>query len=255
MKQRIALFGMVAVALIFAACEGDSGNNGTEVEGGSSSSVVIFSSSSLAISSSNAKVAWSYLNPDISYGEMMDTRDGQVYKTVVIGTQTWMAENLNYKVDSSWCYNNSTDSCSKYGRLYEWASAMAVDAIYNGAILGDSINHQGACPAGWHISTDAEWTILENAVGGEDVAGTALKSTSGWYNDGNGTDAYGFSALPGGNYNGSDFYGVGNFGTWWTATECSSTGAYYRYMYYGSRDVDTDNHSKTYGRSLRCLKD
>ena len=88
MKQRITLFGMVAVALIFVACVGDSGNNGTEVEGTSSSSVDKISSSSigalsssLAVSSSSEKIVWNYLNPDINYGEMADTRDGQIYKT------------------------------------------------------------------------------------------------------------------------------------------------------------------------------
>jgi len=85
---------------------------------------------------------------------------------------------------------------------------MALPAAYNEATWGGSdANHQGVCPAGWHIPTDAEWTILENAVGGEDVAGMALKSTSGWNEGGNGTDVYGFSALPAG-----DRYSSGNFG-------------------------------------------
>ena len=247
---------MVAVVLIFAACDGDSGNNGTETEGNSSSSGDAPSSSSLAISSSNAKVAWNYLNSDISYGEMTDTRDGQVYKTVVIGTQTWMAENLNYKVDSSWCYNNSADSCSKYGRLYEWASAMAVDAIYNYAILGDSINHQGACPSGWHIPRRLEWAILEDAVGGWYIADTKLKSTNGWYDDGNGTNSYGFSALPAG-YR----FSLGAFGHagvvvyFWNATEDRMGSAYRWSCGHDYADMYLLFYSKDIARSVRCVKD
>ncbi|MCK9182726.1 MAG: fibrobacter succinogenes major paralogous domain-containing protein [Fibrobacteraceae bacterium] len=269
-KQRIALFGMVAVALIFAACTGDSGNNGTEVEGGSSSSVNTSSSSSVAVSSSSEKVAWDYLNPNITYGEITDTRDGQTYKTVVIGTQTWMAENLNYADSTampnlkgnSWCYGNRADSCAKYGRLYTWTAAMAFPATYNDATWGGSdVNHQGVCPSGWHVPTDAEWTILDDFVGGEETAGTKLKSTSGWYNDGNGMNTYGFSALPGGTYiglvylGGSGFGYVGYYGYWWTATEYSSTSAYGGTMYFSITDVDAVDYNKAFGQSLRCLKD
>ena len=249
-KQRIALFGMVAVALILVACDGDSGNNGVETEVDSSSSGDIFWSSSVAVSSSSEKIVWNYLNPDINYGEMTDTRDNQTYKTAVIGMQTWMAENLNYAVNGSWCYDNAVSNCNLYGRLYTWIAVMGVASTYNSAILGDSVNHQGICPDGWHVPRSSEWTTLENYV-----AGTALKSTSGWLNGGNGTDAYGFSALPGGNYGGSDFYYVGNYGYWWTAAEYSSTYAYGRYMDYDNADVGTGYYGKTCGRSLRCLKD
>ena len=194
-----------------------------------------------------------------------DCRDNRTYKTVVIGTQTWMAENLNYADSTamtnlkgnSWCYNNSADSCTKYGRLYTWTAAMNIASSYQSATASAVIPtpHQGVCPSGWHVPSSSEWTTLETAVGGSSTAGTALKSTSGWQYDGNGTDAYGFSALPGGDYNGSDFDDVGYDGNWWTATEYSSTYAYGRDMYCHSTDADTNNYNKTYGRSLRCLKD
>ncbi len=217
---------MVAVALILAACGGDSSTGG--VGGGGSD------------------------------GMLTDSRDGQTYKTVVIGTQTWMAENLNYAVDSSWCYENSADNCAKYGRLYQWASAMALPAAYNEATWGGSdANHQGVCPAGWHIPTNAEWTTLENTVGGENVAGTALKSTSGWDEGGNGTDAYGFSALPAGNrYNYSGSFGdVGYRANFWSATEYGTGYAYGRYLYYGRAHMDAGYEYKHDPFSVRCLKD
>ena len=294
-KQRIAFFGVVAVALILAACDSDSGNNSLESEEDSSSSiefsssseqinsssVVKYSSSSVGIlsssyivSSSSAKLQSSSSIPlsssvvesssasSIEYGSL--TYGEKTYKTVVIGTQTWMAENLNY-ADSvampnlkgnSWCYNNSVESCAKYGRLYTWTASMNIASSYQSTIASAVISapHQGACPAGWHIPTDAEWTTLENYVGGSDVAGTKLKSTSGWLDDGNGTDAYGFSALPTGNYYGSDF-DIGSYDRWWTAEEECSTSAYDRYMYYGYTGVKTSLNGKTFGRSLRCLKD
>ena len=273
---------MVAVALIFAACDGDSGNNGTETEGDSSSSVGISSSSeqintpsvvkssssSLGVSSSSPVVSSSSVRESSSssvevctntYGTntVKDCRDGQTYKTVVIGTQTWMAENLNYKVNSSWCYDNSVDSCSKYGRLYQWASAMGLSATYNGTSASGVIStpQQGACPTGWHIPTDAEWTILENAVGGSSTAGTALKSTNGWYNGGNGTDAYGFSALSAGYHYDRSFGGVGDYAFFWSATEYGTGNAYFRYLSYVSAYMDTSFDYKDIAFSVRCLKD
>ena len=94
----------------------------------------------------------------------------------------------------------------KYGRLYQWAAAMGVSASYNGAIFGDSVNHRGVCPAGWHVPTSGEWTTLEIAAGGFWTPWANLKSTGGWYDSGNGTDSYGFSALPADFRNGSGDY-------------------------------------------------
>ncbi len=274
-KQWIAFLGMVAVALIFAACDGDSGNNSTEPQGDSSSSAeisssgeqvnlssVVKSSSSSAVVSSSSGILPS--SSSIQYGSFI--YGGQTYKTVTIGTQTWMAKNLNYADSTampnlkgnSWCYDNSADNCSKYGRLYTWTAAMNIASSYQDAEASAVISstHQGACPAGWHIPTYAEWTTLENAVGGEEVAGTVLKSTSGWNEGGNGTDVYGFSALPAGrrNYNG-DFYYVGNYASFWSATENGTDYAYYRYLNYYSENVFTYDYHKVNAFSVRCLKD
>jgi len=125
--------------------------------------------------------------------------------TVKIGNQTWMARNLDRATTNSVCYNNSADSCAKYGRLYNWNDAKT------------------ACPSGWHLPTNAEWDALMTAVGGSSTAGRKLKSTSGWYNNGNGTDDYGFSALPGGHGNSDgNFDYAGYYGYWWSATEDSA---------------------------------
>ena len=177
-----------------------------------------------------------------------DSRDGKTYKKIVIGTQTWMGENLNYDAEGSKCYNNSADSCAKYGRLYNWATAM-------GGASSSSANPsgvRGVCPTGWHLPSDAEWTALVNYVGGETTAGKKLKATSGWNNNGNGTDEYGFSALPGGN----DFNSDGSQGYWWSATEIGIEKAWYRNIdskY--ERIYRFDIRDKTYQFSVRCVAD
>jgi uncharacterized protein (TIGR02145 family) len=193
----------------------------------------------------------------ITYGSVSDDA-GEVYKTVQIGTQTWMAENLNYAGASGTvgvCYNNRADSCTKYGRLYTW------DEVMNGAISSTASPSgvKGICPTGWHVPSDSEWTTLTLAVG-NDSTGAKLKSGSGWIASpygGNTIDAYGFRALPAGRGSSSgDFSDIGIDGTWWTATENEASDAWDRYISNG--DVQTrryHDYSKTYGRSLRCLKD
>lgn len=144
---------------------------------------------------------------------MTDSRDGRTYKIVKIGSQTWMAENLNFKTDSSFCYNNEETNFTKYGRLYTWAVAVGKsenECGYGKTCSLPSGNIQGVCPSGWHLSSRAEWETLFNAVGGQSTAGNVFKSTSGWYDSGNGSDAFGFSALPaGGRDNDGGFYREG----------------------------------------------
>jgi uncharacterized protein (TIGR02145 family) len=112
------------------------------------------------------------------------------------------------------------------------------------------------CPSGWHLPSNAEWDILVNYAGGSSTAGRKLKAASGWSNNGNGTDEYGFSALPGGN---GDSYGnfsnVGYDGLWWSATEDDASYAYSRYMNYDLDHVGCNHYRKSYKRSLRCLQD
>ena len=142
----------------------------------------------------------------ISGSVLTDSRDGRTYKTVTIGAQTWMAENLNYETASSYCYGDSPANCTKYGRLYTWAAAMDSAGTWssNGKGCGykktcsPTYPVRGVCPEGWHLPSKNEWETLFAAVGGKLVAGSKLKSTSGWYKNGNGTDDFGFSALPAG---------------------------------------------------------
>ncbi len=173
-------------------------------------------------------------NPSVSGNSM--SCGGQTYRTVNINGQVWMAENLNHEVSGSQCYDDNSANCDKYGRLYNWSTANKV------------------CPDGWHLPSDAEWTELTDYVGSG--AGTKLKATTGWNSGGNGTDTYGFSALPGG-YGLSDgrFFDAGDYGAWWSATEYDSSYAWSRIMYYGSSNVFRDYNSKSYLFSVRCLKD
>jgi len=174
-----------------------------------------------------------------------DERDGKKYKTVKIGAQIWMAQNLNFDASGSRCYGEDVDNCEKYGRLYDWESAKK------------------ACPSGWHLPTKAEWEALTATVGGEETEGKHLKAISGWAKDpegksGNGTDRYGFAALPAGRY--LYYYDFGGFddagliGLWWSATENTSEYAYYRGIHYGLESAYWDYQDKSYGYSVRCLK-
>ncbi len=237
-----------------------------------SSSDVSSSSSVAASSSSVAKSSSSVAACTNTYGTntVTDCRDGRSYKTVTIGTQMWMAENLNYAdsaampnlMGNSWCYGNRADSCSKYGRLYTWTAAMNIASSYRTASAGAEIKtpQQGACPAGWHVPTDAEWTTLETAVGGSDSAGTKLKSASGWdyYNgaNGNGTDSYGFSALPAGyRYYSGAFYYAGNFAYFWSATKYGASYVRLRYLGYNYTYMLSYGYDKDYAFSVRCVQD
>lgn len=233
--------GAFALALGLAACgDGESSNGPANDDDSSSSSVILSSSSSVILSdsegSSSSKANWSYLNPDIDYGEFTDERDGQVYKTVTIGTQIWMAENLNYNTNDSYCYGNNASNCSKYGRLYTWSAAM------------------NACPSGWHLPSDTEWNTLWTAVGRTSTAGTKLKSTSGWYS-GNGTDSFGFAVLPAGyRNNDGNFRNEGDFADFWSSTENSSDGAYDWYFRYDDDNMYNYWSNKNYAHSVRCLR-
>jgi len=162
-----------------------------------------------------------------------DHRDGKVYKTVRIGNQIWMAENLNYALADIKCYNNT-----KYGGLYDWETAKKI------------------CPAGWHLPNNDEWQILIDFVGGKEIAGKELKSRNGWNKDGNGEDIYGFCALPGGCvYFGGDFDYVGDFGYWWSSSADVNRYAYYRAFTATTITCTTYSADKFYLYSVRCVKD
>src|SRR5574344_1159397 len=258
--KMIPVAAFAAFALV--ACDSGSSSDSDVADSNSSAAAQSSGSSSSGMESggSVAKSSSSVAVCTNTYGTntVTDCRDGQVYKTVTIGTQTWMAQNLNYAVDCSWCYNNSADSCSKYGRLYQWTAAMNIASSYLTTSAGAVINapHQGACPAGWHIPTDAEWNTLATAVGGSDSAGIKLKSTSGWYNNGNGTDDYGFSALPAGNRMIYGFFGnEGSYAYFWSATEDRASYAYIRNLGYSYTSMFTYYDNEDNAFSVRCVQD
>jgi len=169
--------------------------------------------------------------------QICDTRDNQPYRIVTIGTQTWFAENLNYASNNSYCYNNSADNCAKYGRFYTWGAAKS------------------ACPAGWHLPSIDEWMTLINVVKETySASGIALKSTTGWYNNGNGTDSYGFGVLPAG-YRGisGDFYDAGKTAYFWVP-DVSAGQPYSWYFAYDQEHFSYNIYKSGTGRSVRCLK-
>ncbi|MCQ2106254.1 MAG: fibrobacter succinogenes major paralogous domain-containing protein [Fibrobacter sp.] len=187
-----------------------------------------------------------FLAASASYAATMkDSRDGKTYKTVKIGNQEWMAENLNYQTDESKCYDNKPENCDKYGRLYVWREAVT------------------ACPDGWHLPSKEEFEELEKLAGQKagdiDKAGTVLKSTTGWKDNdgkrGNGTDGLGFGALPAGDYY-SDlgFYGEGYGAVFWSSTESYSDDAYSLDLLYGSEGASVINYGKYGAFSVRCVK-
>lgn len=255
----------------------------------SSSSVVSSSSeksSSSVASSSSVKSSSSVV---VVKGSMTDTRDGQVYKTVKIcdkenkNCQTWMAENLNYRYvgvkynyngytsdSTSWCYDNDPSKCATYGRLYTWAAAMDSAGIVDPSGAGKGCGYsvycdaassatkvRGACPSGWHLPRDAEWSTLYTNVGGTNTAGQKLKANTSLWSRNTGTDEFGISVLPAGDRGGNgDFVYRGSYACFWSSTEDEdiSYGPWgqsfyvndYAYQYYYYKDL---------GFSVRCLKD
>ncbi len=206
--------------------------------------------------------------------DFIDSRDGSTYKTVQIGTQCWMVENLNIGtiifgtstqtnngIIERYCYDDLESNCDIYGGLYQWYEMMQYTT---------SQGTQGICPPDWHLPTDEEWKQLEGEVdswyGYPDPewdgtgwrgfdAGLNLISASGWYS-GIGTDPYGFTALPGGlrHTNGS-FGNLTLFAYFWSSSEDSGLSAWKRALYYSSNGVFRNDDSKSYGFSVRCLQD
>ena len=205
-----------------------------------------------------------YLNSTKTYGEILDTRDGQVYKTIKIcdkdnkNCQTWMAQNLNYGNVESWCGGGSGSmegNCSKYGRLYTWEVAMdKADCGYGNECDNSYEGTQGVCPSGWHLPSKADWRMLIKNVGGTDIAGSELKSASGWNNGGNGANSFGFAVLPAGARSDGDFYREGDGAYFWSSTEYNSNSADNWYFLYLYDNVDDGWNGKGDGFSVRCFR-
>ena len=182
---------------------------------------------------------------------------------IKIGDQTWTSKNLDLETyrngdvipqvqdatewanlsTGAWCYyENESANGTTYGKLYNW---YAVN------------DPRGLAPNGYHIPTDAEWTILTDYLGGEVGAGTEMKSTTGWEDDGNGTNTSGFAGLPGGyrDHNGDFLSRIGALGYWWSSSEFNATIAWSRNLYTNNGNVLSYYNSKQNGLSVRCLRD
>jgi uncharacterized protein (TIGR02145 family) len=207
-------------------------------------------------------------NPAVPY-------EGQTYNTVQIFSQCWLRENLNAgimiganlnqtnnQVLEKYCYGNQPDSCVKYGGLYQWDELMQY-CLQQGT--------QGICPPGWHVPSDEEWKVLEGAVDSQygigdtiwddwgyrgSEAGLNLKMGTGWLNNGNGTNLYGFSGLPGGiRYSDGHFNMAGEMGFWWTSTTSAGDDSWRRSLHCDAHGAGREGTFKNYGFSVRCLKD
>jgi len=176
-------------------------------------------------------------------GEYTDNRDGEVYKTIQIGEQDWMAENLNYTSESDRAiFSNSSMLSDVFGKLYCWEIAIEV------------------CPDGWHLPSDEEWETLAAYLGGEDVAGSKMKAVSKYWNSLNeeSSNESGFSALPGGYLEDPDdttYPFMGEMGFFWSTREKSGSSAWFRYVKYDGNLLKAGNGDKIFGMSVRCLRD
>ena len=164
-----------------------------------------------------------------------DPRDGQSYDVVKIGNLTWMAENLNYATEASVCPDGDSRNCKRLGRLYTWAEAKMV------------------CPEGWRLPTKADFAELLARPN----AGEALKSRDGWFKKGNGSDEFGFNALPAGYGSGGKYDGIGGYAYFWSATEDSEnleSNAYYLFLSFSSDAASLNAFAKEDYRSVRCVR-
>ncbi len=191
-----------------------------------------------------------------------DSRDGNLYSYKTIGTQVWMTENLAYlpSVVGPGTGSNSTAYYYVYG--YDGTDVATAKATSNYTTYGVLYNWpaaQSACPSGWHLPSDAEWTTFTDDLGGLSVAGGKMKEAgiSHWTSPNTGaTNESGFTALPGGyRYYGGTFNIIGHAGHWWSSTQSSTDNAWYRYLLYAYSGVYRGNNNKGNGFSVRCLRD
>ena len=199
------------------------------------------------------------------YAQTLNDINGNVYKTIVIGKQTWMAENLKttkyndgtaiplvsdynkwsrLSTPAYCCYENNSSNKAVFGALYNWYC----------------VNTGKLCPSGWHVPTNDEWTTLTSYLGGDSVAGGKLKDTCTTYwikPNTAATNESGFAALPGGyRYSKGIFASMGISGYWWSSTESRTNTAWYRPLHYNSGKIDIYwGHLKQDGFSIRCMKD
>ncbi len=188
------------------------------------------------------------------FGTFSDARDGKAYRTVKIGEQTWMSENLTYSSDefSSYCYEDNADSCAKYGRYYAWSAAMDSAGIFSEGGMGCGFTSscspvtpvRGVCPSGWHLPDTTEWNALVASLAesfGDDFE--AFR------------DGLGFSELPGVRYSDGSFSSAGQKGIFWSSTQKNNNLAYQLVLYGNNGTVGLSEMAKANAVSVRCVKD
>jgi len=203
------------------------------------------------------------LDLSVKYGNIKDNRpeaNGKEYKTVIIDEQEWMAENLNYAGEDGTiiglCYNDVPENCKTFGRLYTWAEAMKLDSAFNSKYPPYVVQepYQGICPNGWHLPSYDEWIKLLDYVGNKE--GLKLKTTSGWVKNSvanNGTNEYGFSAIPAGCHYEGDFQRITLCGAWWSISE--RDGKTVKSIQICDDEADKISFLKASWASIRCIKD
>lgn len=168
--------------------------------------------------------------------KIIDERDLQEYTVVRIGNKLWFAENLNYDSGGGACPEADKRNCSKYGMLYGQEEALRI------------------CPNGWRLPNKLDFEELIKAAGGISKAGEALKSSSGWFKKGNGSDALGFNALPAGYWSEGKFDGIGGYAYFWSSTDNEDGFAYYLFLDFSSKAAALNAFDKGSFRSVRCVK-
>lgn len=256
-----ALLWIVALSLL-AACTDEESVGPVEREDPSVHDMDVYT---------KAKSADDYKNSHVKYGKMTDPRDGKVYRTIILDSLEWMAENLNFSDSelvpnikgASWCYDNEPDFCKVGGRLYTWAAAMNLESeklrtgwnSYNWS----AASRRGICPEGWVVPKYLEYLDLTFATGNSSSAGYLLKSTKGWRGaDGNGVDSYGFTVLPLGFYAKGEFLNAGFESGFWTSSEDDYGGysdAKAVIFSYDNEGAPVKAKKKEFGYSVRCVRD
>lgn len=226
---------------------------------------IIESSSSAEMDSTELSSSSAYCT-EVPAGTVCDMRDGQIYRLTTIGSQVWMAQNLNFATPNSWCYNNNEENCAVYGRLYSWTAAVNLSESYATTAAGSLISekHRGNCPEGFRLPNNRDMQTLvefiqdDDRFSGENI-GTRLKTQS-WKKSEewpSGTDRYGFGALAAGFRNSSGVFSeLGADADFWVAEEGpSSKAAPYWNLYYDNDDfLGGYRKRKTYAYSVRCIK-
>lgn len=262
-----------------SVAEESSSSDKTDVSSNSEMPAESSSSEKVEESSSSEKSSSSVIQPcktktedNCIYGTLYDERDGKTYKTVKIGSQEWMAENLNYSDSAktpslkgkSWCYDNKETECSETGLLYLWTAVIDSIALATndknpqncGGIYACSLPEpmQGICPVGWHIPEVSEWRRLFAAIGGVENAGKLLKSQTSWYENGNGLDSFGFSVFSVGYRSPTGSLGDRRFYTFFWTYRIEDNGMARSIRLKYDEDFVKEIETQKYGFSVRCVK-